>query len=127
MQIKKLFIALGIVLPLHMQGQNFLIKDAPEVIESYVNQFNREDNELYKQDIPNCGASDFLRKNIPFFECPDKELEKTYYFRWWTYRKHIKKTPDGSLLLNSCRMFLGPESIIPSVVRLTIISTRAGG
>ena len=47
MQIKKLFIALGIVLPLHMQGQNFLIKDAPEVIESYVNQFNREDNELY--------------------------------------------------------------------------------
>ena len=42
-----------------MQGQNFLIKDAPEVIESYVNQFNREDNELYKQDIPNCGASDF--------------------------------------------------------------------
>lgn len=52
MQIKKLFIALGIVLPLHMQGQNFLIKDAPEVIESYVNQFNREDNELYKQDIP---------------------------------------------------------------------------
>ena len=40
MQIKKLFIALGIVLPLHMQGQNFLIKDAPEVIESYVNQLN---------------------------------------------------------------------------------------
>ena len=98
MQIKKLFIALGIVLPLHMQGQNFLIKDAPEVIESYVNQFNREDNELYKQDIPNCGASDFLRKNIPFFECPDKELEKTYYFRWWTYRKHIKKTPDGFVI-----------------------------
>lgn len=98
MQIKKLFIALGIVLPLHMQGQNFLIKDAPKVIESYVNQFNREDNELYKQDIPNCGASDFLRKNIPFFECPDKELEKTYYFRWWTYRKHIKKTPDGFVI-----------------------------
>ena len=47
MQIKKLIIALGLVLPLHMQGQNFLIKDAPEVIESYVNQFYREDNELY--------------------------------------------------------------------------------
>lgn len=27
MQIKKLFIALGIVLPLHMQGQNFLVKE----------------------------------------------------------------------------------------------------
>lgn len=78
MQIKKLFIALGIVLPLHMQGQNFLIKEAPEVIESYVNQFNREDNELYKQDIPNCGASDFLRKNIPFLSV-----------RIRSWRKHI--------------------------------------
>lgn len=28
MQIKKLFIALGIVLPLHMQGQNFLLNSA---------------------------------------------------------------------------------------------------
>ena len=22
-------------------------------------------------------------------------MEQTYYFRWWTYRKHIKNTPDG--------------------------------
>ncbi len=32
---------------------------------------------------------------MPLFECPDEELEKTYYFRWWTYRKQIKKSPDG--------------------------------
>ena len=86
MQIKKLFIALGIVLPLHMQGQNFLIKDAPEVIESYVNQFNREDNELYKQDIPNCGASDFFKKEYSIF-CSVR-------IRSW--RKHI--IFDGGLI-----------------------------
>ena len=40
----------------------------------------------------------FLRDNIPLFECPDKELEQTYYFRWWTYRKHIKQTPDGFVI-----------------------------
>ena len=34
MQIKKLFIALGIVLPLHMQGQNILIKNSKAVMES---------------------------------------------------------------------------------------------
>ena len=34
MQIKKLFIALGIVLPLHMQGQKILNKDSAGVIES---------------------------------------------------------------------------------------------
>ena len=33
--------------------------------------------------------------NIPFFECPDKSFEKIYYYRWWTYRKHIKQTPQG--------------------------------
>jgi hypothetical protein len=36
-----------------------------------------------------------MRQNIPFFECPDKSFEQTYYFRWWTFRKHLKKTPDG--------------------------------
>jgi len=33
-----------------------------------------------------------LRTNVPLFECPDKDFERTYYFRWWTYRKHIKQT-----------------------------------
>lgn len=98
MQIKKLFIALGIVLSLNIQGQNFFIKKAPEVIDHYVSRFNDEDNELYKQDIPNSNASDFLKKNIPFFECPDKVLEEIYYFRWWTYRKHIKRTSDGFVI-----------------------------
>ena len=98
MQLKKWFITLGCLLPLHMQGQNFLVKDASARIGSYVSLFNSEDNELYKQDIPNSDAAVFLQKNIPFFECPDKELEKTYYFRWWTYRKHIKKTPAGFVI-----------------------------
>lgn len=98
MQIQKLLIALGIILPLHVQGQNLLIKNAPAVIDTYVNEFNSTDNELYKQDIANRDAADFLKRNIPFFECPDKSLEKTYYFRWWTYRKHIKKTPEGFVI-----------------------------
>ncbi len=36
--------------------------------------------------------------NIPLFECPDKQIEETYYFRWWTYRKHIKKTDSGFVI-----------------------------
>ncbi len=38
MQIKKLFIALGIVLPLHMEGQKIVIKYSTGVKESYVKQ-----------------------------------------------------------------------------------------
>ena len=64
----------------------------------YIDTFNESDEELYVQHIPNEKAWEFLKINIPLFECPDKDFERTYYFRWWTYRKHIKKTPDGFVI-----------------------------
>lgn len=63
--------------------------------DNYIRDFNEKDEELYIQYIPNKAAEGFLKENIPYFQCPDKELEKTYYFRWWTFRKHLKNTPDG--------------------------------
>jgi hypothetical protein len=69
-----------------------------ELVESYVSEFNAHDDEIYIQEFDNSRAAEFLCDNIPFFECPDKELEKTYYFRWWTYRKHIKSTPEGYVI-----------------------------
>lgn len=70
----------------------------PSDFRFYIEKFNEEDNELYPQYIPNNGAWKFLEKNIPFFECPDKNIETTYYFRWWTFRKHIKQTPTGFII-----------------------------
>lgn len=61
----------------------------------YIDAFNHNDNELYKQLLPNDSAWIFLASAIPFFECPDKNIELTYYFRWWTFRKHIKQTATG--------------------------------
>ena len=66
--------------------------------EHYADQFDQGDNELYVQHIPNDRASAFLEENIPLIDIPDKELEKIYYFRWWTYRKHIKSTVDGFVI-----------------------------
>ena len=43
-------------------------------------------------------AWDFLKDNIPLLDCPDENIQRTYYFRWWTYRKHIKKTPVGFIV-----------------------------
>ena len=68
-----------------------------DALEKYVAQFNADDEELYA-NIPNKDALQFLEKNIPLFECPDEDFTRTYYFRWWTYRKHIKKTPDGYVI-----------------------------
>jgi hypothetical protein len=36
-----------------------------------------------------------MQKNIPLFECPQQNFEEIFYFRWWTLRKHIKRTEQG--------------------------------
>ncbi len=66
-----------------------------EKLLSYVAAFNREDEELYQNEIPNDKALSFLREEIPLFECPDPDIERSYYFRFWSYRKHLRKTKYG--------------------------------
>lgn len=61
----------------------------------YIDSFNANDDELYVQHISNADSWAFLERNIPLLDVPDKQIEQTYYFRWWTYRKHIQKTPEG--------------------------------
>lgn len=61
----------------------------------YVDYFNGMENENTVEAIPNSEASAWMEENIPLFECPQKNFEEMYYYRWWTLRKHIKKTPVG--------------------------------
>ncbi len=69
-----------------------------DLLEKYVDRFNENNNELYKQFFSNEEAFPFLSENIPIVDLPDKVIEETYYFRWWTYRKHIKNTDDGFVI-----------------------------
>lgn len=69
-----------------------------EIMKMYIEKFNVDDDEYYVQSIPNSKAYKFLKENIPMFECSDKNVERIYYFRWWTYRKHIKETPYGYII-----------------------------
>jgi hypothetical protein len=66
-----------------------------EAYKRYADAYSAGDNELYKGHFPNAAAWDFLKDNIPLLDCPDEEIQRTYYFRWWTYRKHIKQSPAG--------------------------------
>lgn len=61
----------------------------------YVDYFNEMEDENIVQAIPNSESTAWMEKNIPLFECPDKQIEQLFYYRWWTLRKHIIKTPDG--------------------------------
>ena len=78
--------------------KKYNIPDLGTKCSAYTEEFNISDEECYANDIPNSGADAYLMSNIPLFECPDKTIEKTYYFRWWTLRKHWKNTPDGHIL-----------------------------
>jgi hypothetical protein len=66
--------------------------------ENYFENFNRNDDEGQAQFIGNAQAWEWMNDGVPFFECPDKQIEETYYFRWWVYRKHIQQTADGKIL-----------------------------
>ena len=67
-------------------------------IDRYAEVFNEEDHDTIRTYITNDSAAAWMKKNIPYFECSDANIERTYYFRWWAYRKHIEHTPEGFVI-----------------------------
>ncbi|MDR0543690.1 MAG: six-hairpin glycosidase [Dysgonamonadaceae bacterium] len=72
----------------------------------FVDYFNTMEDENVAQAIPNAQSWDWMKANIPLFECPQENFEEIYYYRWWTLRKHIKETPVGYVMTE----FLVPRS-----------------
>jgi hypothetical protein len=75
------------------QSKPMLLK--AEQFRHYVDYFNKMEDENIAQAIPNAQSWDWMKKNIPLFECPQQNFEELFYYRWWTLRKHIKKTEKG--------------------------------
>lgn len=67
-------------------------------LQAYAERFNACDEEITATSIPNRHAGEWMEKQIPRLDCPDKDIEETYYFRWWVYRKHLKETPGGHIV-----------------------------
>ena len=86
-----------------------------ELIRKYAEKFASEHSETVINDIPDADAAAWMEENVPHFTCSDKEIEETYYFRFWTFRKHIKTTPDGRVITE----FLPP---VPWAGRHNVIS-----
>ena len=61
----------------------------------YAKHFNSMEDENIVTTIPNATSSEWMRENIPLFDCPQENFREMYYYRWWTLRKHIKRTPAG--------------------------------
>lgn len=83
----------------------------PERFKAYVDMFNSDEAAFLQtagqktghdasvvDAVSDAQAWDWMKENIPLFECPDESVQKIYYYRWWAYRKHIKCTPTGRIV-----------------------------
>ena len=59
---------------------------------------------------------------IPFFDSPDPGLNEMYYFRWWSYRKHIKHIKASPYI--SLTEFLPWENPVSSAVGHHVMEGR---
>ena len=74
-------------------------------IKAFADRFAADEKAFYaldseprkapEPDISNQDAAQWMERNIPLFDCPDEDFREIYYFRWWSLRKHIKRTPVG--------------------------------
>jgi hypothetical protein len=98
MRREKRYIKLFALILLQVASNGFVSAQqilSNDKLKNYVNRFNSTDSEYAVNYVPNAKAYDWLSHNIPLFDCPDTTIEKIYYYRWWTVRKHLKETPDG--------------------------------
>ena len=91
----------------------------PDGFRPLVGALSAADKSELPTTIPNADAWAWMARNVPRFECPQRELQDIYYFRWWTYRKHIRQTFDGYVITE----FL-PD--VPWAKKYNTISCAAG-
>ncbi|HEU6447266.1 MAG TPA: glycosyl hydrolase family 65 protein [Verrucomicrobiae bacterium] len=87
-------IVIALILGAKVQAQNCFVLQ-PAAFSHYVVYFNSMEDENVTNCISNANSWNWLQKEIPFFECPDGEVEELYYFRWWSFRKHLEQTKNG--------------------------------
>src|SRR5262245_43873792 len=70
----------------------------PSAFAHHVERFNSMEDENVTNFVSNANSWTWLQSNIPLFECPDREVEEMYYFRWWSFRKHLVQTTNGFVI-----------------------------
>ena len=94
---------------------------APADFAHHVTRFNTMEPETVVNVVPDSAAWDWLRAQIPLFTCPDREVEEIYFFRWWSLRKHLLKTPAGGYAFTE---FLERKDPISSAVGHHVMEGR---
>ncbi len=68
----------------------------PDAFRHYFVEFEQQERAFLNDNPPN--EWPWMTRNIPWLDVPDKNLEEIYYFRWYSFQKHIRLTPDGYII-----------------------------
>jgi hypothetical protein len=73
----------------------------PAQFQHYVELFRTQEREAtgteYNGQIED-DAWSWMQRQIPWFESSNKSFEEMYYFRWYAWKKHLVKTPNGYVI-----------------------------
>lgn len=68
----------------------------PESFRHYFTDFVRDEREMLGTAPPLPWK--WFVQNIPWLDTPDAEMNQIYYFRWYSFQKHLERTPDGYVI-----------------------------
>ncbi|MEY4489892.1 MAG: hypothetical protein RIQ79_2400, partial [Verrucomicrobiota bacterium] len=57
----------------------------------HAEKYNTMEPEAVVNLVSNADAAAWLERNVPLFECPDPQVEETYWFRWWALSKQLRR------------------------------------
>jgi hypothetical protein len=69
----------------------------PDDYRHYVNQFAADEREATGQQPAD--EWPWIAATVPLFDSSNKQFEEMYYFRWYSFEKHVEETPDYGYLI----------------------------
>jgi hypothetical protein len=69
----------------------------PDDYHHYVNQFTADEREATGQQPAD--EWPWIAANAPLFDSSNKQFEEMYYFRWYSFEKHVEQTADYGYLI----------------------------
>ena len=102
----------------------------PSDYRHYIDTFRDQEREATGKLYEGEGGEDtwdWMQSEVPWFDSSDKRFEEMYYFRWYAWKKHLVKTPQGYIItewLPKPEMTDGSYGALPDAAPFHIAEAR---
>ena len=96
----------------------------PAEYHHYVAQFASDERAATGQEPAD--EWPWIEANIPFFDSSDKRFEEMYYFRWYSFEKHVEHTADHGYLITEWlhRPDIAYNGVLPDAAQFHLAEAR---